>query len=316
MKKKHIKNLGFISLIFFLGIIFIPVLIKQFTETEKRQFHGKRLNEMNYQEVKFKNEEQELSLAGMLFIPQVEGSLPAVVIIPGSGTSQRENIWYLTLAAYLQDNGILVLLPDKRGSGQSEGNWRSSNFEDLASDVIAAVTYLKSQDKLQITNIGVIGMSQGGQIAPIAANKDSDIGFIVNVVGSAVTMHEQFYFEEKNNLQEIGFLPVISSLIAKLSTYYHINIGNNKEFWKLVGNFNSIDYWEKIKVNVLVLYGENDTNTPTHESVNKLNSLNKNNIYIKIYYDSGHALEDPKHLGSSIFRKDALMDIKEFILAQ
>ncbi len=155
----------------------------------------------------------------------MEGPFPAVVMIHGSGSSKRDNIWYLTLATYLQHNEILVLLPDKRGSDQSEGSWRTSGFGDLASDAIAAVEYLKSQNTYAILNLGVIGLSQGGQIAPIAANKCSDIDFVVNICGAAVPMYEQLLYEETNNLKEIGFLPVISAVLARLTTYYILILG-------------------------------------------------------------------------------------------
>jgi uncharacterized protein len=316
MKSKHIKKAGLILSVFLLGVLVIPVLTAQLKETEKRDFHGKRLNELNFTETKFKNEEQNLSLAGLLFFPPGEGPFPAVVIIHGSGTSQRDNMWYLTLADYLQKNGMLVLLPDKRGSEKSEGNWRTASFEDLATDAIAAVSYLKSQHNVENSKIGVIGMSQGGQIAPIAASKCPDINFVVNVVGGALPMHEQFIYEEKNNLREIGFLPLVSNSLARLTTFYHINIGNNKHFWKTIGNYDAIDYWKKMNVEALIMYGENDTNTPSHESAERLKSMDKSNIDIIIYNDSGHALEEPIHVGKSIFRKDALTDIKEFIFSQ
>lgn len=316
MKKKNIRNTGLFFFGFLLGVLIIPVLISQLKETEKREFYGKRLHELNFTEIKFKNEVQNLSLAGLLFSPPGEGPYPAVVLIHGSGTSQRDNMWYLTLTDYLQKNGILVLLPDKRGSEKSEGNWRLASFEDLATDAIAAVSYLKSQNDFEITDIGVIGMSQGGQIAPLAASKCPDINFIVNVVGGALPMREQFLYEETNNLTEIGFLPTISKILARLTTHYHISIGNNKTFWQSIGRYDPVKYWKKINVEALIMYGENDTNTPSHESAERLKSLNKSNIDVIIYNDSGHALEDPIDIGKSIFRKDALAEIKEFIFSQ
>ncbi len=316
MKNKRTRNIGLIFLGVLFGILVIPVLISQLKETEKREFYGKRLHELNFTEIKFKNEVQDLSLSGLLFSPPDEGPCPAVVIIHGSGTSQRDNMWYLTLVDYLQKNGILVLLPDKRGSEKSQGNWRSANFEDLATDVIAAVSYLKSQNDYQITDIGVIGMSQGGQIAPIAASKCSDINFIVNVVGGALPMREQFLYEETNNLIEIGFLPIFSKILARPTTHYHMNIGNNKTFWQSIGLYDPIEYWENINVKTLIMYGENDTNTPTDKSAKRLEALNKKNIKVIIYKDSGHALEEPIYTGKSIFRTDALTEIKKFIYTQ
>ena len=96
---------------------------------------------------------------------------PGVVIVHGSGTSQRDNGWYLTLVQYLQEHGVVVLLPDKRGSAQSAGDWRTASFDDLATDTLAAVAWLKLQDAVDPDKIGVIGLSEGGHIAPMVANQ-------------------------------------------------------------------------------------------------------------------------------------------------
>ena len=53
------------------------------------------------QEVYFRNEAQNLNLAGLLFTPEGIGPFPGVVIIHGSGTSNRGNCWYLTLVHHL-----------------------------------------------------------------------------------------------------------------------------------------------------------------------------------------------------------------------
>ena len=47
-------------------------------------------------------------LAGLLFVPQGEGPSPAAVIIHGSGTSRRDNRWYLTLTQYLSRIRLLL----------------------------------------------------------------------------------------------------------------------------------------------------------------------------------------------------------------
>lgn len=75
-------------------------------------------------------------------LKQPERRILHVVIIHGGGTSQRDNDWHLSMVSYLQSNEVLVLLPDKRGSEKSAGDWRTASFEDLATDTLAAVQYL------------------------------------------------------------------------------------------------------------------------------------------------------------------------------
>jgi dienelactone hydrolase len=248
----------------------------------------------------------------MLFVPEGNGPFPAAVIIHGSGTSRRDNGWYLTLTHYLQENGIVVLLPDKRGSEISQGDWRKASFEDLATDTLAAISFLNDQEQIPITTIGIGGLSQGGHIAPLVASESSDVAFLVNIVGACLPMHELLVYEETHNLREMGFLPGISNILAYPSSWMIRNI-SQKEFWNAIGNFDPLPYWERITTSSLVLHGEKDTNVPSAMSAARLRSLEKPNIAIKIYVGSGHALEDPEGIGNSFFRKDALRDIREFI---
>ena len=296
-------------------ILFIaPVLISQLTESEGRRFHGVKLEDTRYVEISFQNTAQEIGLGGMLFVPQGDGPFPAVVVIHGSGTSHRDNGWYLTLTQYLQENGIVVLLPDKRGSEKSEGAWRTASFDDLATDTWAAIQFLKDQGQVALSHIGIVGMSQGGWIAPVVAGKSSDVAFLINVVGASVSSHEQLLYEENQNLREIGFLPGFSNLVAYLSTSYLKNIGQ-RDFWDAIGDFDPLPYWETLAISSLTLYGQDDTNVPSAESAARLRSLMNPSIEVRIYEGSGHALEDPEGHGDSIFREDALGEIRDFILA-
>lgn len=306
------KYTGILVLLVILVLFIVPVLITQVTHPEGRRFRGVVLEDTQYTEINFRNTVQHIELGGMLFVPSGEGPFPAVVVIHGSGTSMRNNRWYLTLTQYLQENGVAVLLPDKRGSEKSQGDWRSADFEDLATDTLAAIQYLKDQDMVAISEIGVVGMSQGGWIAPIVANQSLDVAFIVNLVSAAVTPQEQLLYEENHNLRQMGFLPGISNLVAFMSTA-HIKSHRQKEFWDAIENFEPLLYWKQLTVDALVLYGREDTNVPSVDSAESLRALKNPQIQVRIYDGSGHALADPVDLGDSIIREDALEDIRDFI---
>jgi dienelactone hydrolase len=293
-------------------IIALPVGIKQLVGEESRSFQVVKLEDTVYKEVSFQNPSQNIKLGGMLFIPDGDGPFPAAVIIQGSGASRRDRNWNLTLAQYLQTNGVVILIPDKRGCDQSEGNWQTASFEDLATDTLAAISYIKNQNDVTISPIGVIGMSQGGWIAPIVVDNSKDISFLVSFSGAAVTTHEQLLYEVNYNLRQLGFLPGISNLIAFPSTLVLTEI-SQKELWDAIGNFDPIPYWERITTRCLVLLGREDTNVPAEESEVRLRSLNKSNIDVKVYEGSGHGLEDPVEVGDKYIRDDVLLDILNFI---
>jgi dipeptidyl aminopeptidase/acylaminoacyl peptidase len=301
-----------IILVTFLAVIFGPVLLTKLNQKTPRRYQGVNLSDLKYTEVTFCNEAQEITLAGMLLVPQGKGPFPAVIIIHGSGTSVRDNKWYLTLSSHLQDSGVAVLLPDKRGSVNSEGDWRTSSYHDLATDTLAAVNYLLGQGLVPISEVGIIGLSQGGNISPLVAVQSPDIAFLVNIVGPPLPAYNVLIYEETHTLREMGFLPGISDLIARISTLVLRQI-TQKSFWDAVGNFEGLSYWKGLTIPALVLYGSEDTNVPSQASRDALDGLDKDNIAIIIYQGSGHALDDPPGQGDSIFRQEALDDIMDFI---
>ena len=295
-----------------LAVLFVPVLVKQLMPADSRQLERVALADTRHVEISFQNQTQNLTLGGLLFVPVGDGPFPAAVVIHGSGTSRRDNGWYLTLTKHLQDSGIVVLLPDKRGSEESEGNWRTSSFDDLATDTRAAIGYLREQQSVPVSGIGVIGMSQGGWIAPLVAKQEQELMFLVSIVGSVVTPREQLLYEENHNLRQLGFLPGISNVLAYVGSANVRHLAQ-PELYKLIVDYDPLPYWSDISVDSLALFGADDTNVPSAESAQRLTSLGNPNTRVKVYDDSGHALESPPGRGNSIIRIDALEEISVFI---
>jgi dienelactone hydrolase len=289
-----------------------PVVVHQLNPPPARKLVGERPDPARYTDVTFSNKEQGIRLGGRLFVPSGSGPFPAAVIIQGSGGSRRDNGWYLSLAHYLQDHGIAVLLPDKRGSDSSGGDWRNASFEDLATDARAAVRFLHAEQPFSVGAVGVVGMSQGGWIAPVVAGQSKDVAFVIDVVGSAVTTHEQLIYEEDHNLRQMGMLPGISRAVALLSTFV-LRHFTQQSFWNAVGDFDPLPWWRRVDQPVLVLLGKEDTNTPSIRSAELLEALGKPNIRVRIFEGSGHALQDPPGHGNRLLRQDALQAMVDFV---
>lgn len=140
------------------------------------------------EEILFENPKAQIQLAGTLTLPQQEGKCPAVVLITGSGAQNRDEELFghkpfLVLADHLTRNGIAVLRYDDRCTAQSEGDFNSATSVDLADDADAAINYLRSRNEIDKKQIGLIGHSEGGLIAPMLAAKSKDIAFIVLLAG-------------------------------------------------------------------------------------------------------------------------------------
>lgn len=152
------------------------------------------------EEVLFANPEAEIELAGTLTLPEGEGVFTAVVMITGSGAQNRDEELmghkpFLVIADHLTRNGIAVLRYDDRGVGGSGGDAASGTTFDFATDAVSAVRYLKTRP--EIGPIGLVGHSEGGIIAPIAATQCEDIDFIVLLAGTGIRGDKLLLAQEK-----------------------------------------------------------------------------------------------------------------------
>ncbi|WP_027418797.1 alpha/beta hydrolase family protein [Crocinitomix catalasitica] len=147
------------------------------------------------EEVTFLNEVDGVTLAGTLTLPNKKKNYPIVILISGSGPQDRNETAlghqpFLVLSDYLTNNGIGVLRFDDRGVGKSTGVHITSTSFDFANDVSAAVDYIKKRKDLKQSSIGLIGHSEGGLIAPIVANNNKVVDFIVMLAGPGVPCDE------------------------------------------------------------------------------------------------------------------------------
>lgn len=154
----------------------------------------------NVEEVTFRNEKDDITLAGTLTYPKEIKKYPAVVLITGSGAQNRdEEIFnhkpFLVIADHLTKNGFAVLRFDDRGFGESEGNYSLATTMDFAEDVRGAVNFLKTRNEIDKQKIGLIGHSEGGMIASIVASTSDDIAFIVLMAAPGVPGDSILYLQ-------------------------------------------------------------------------------------------------------------------------
>lgn len=144
-----------------------------------------------HEDVTFLNGQADIQLAGTLTVPPGQGLFPAVVLIAGSGPHGRDETVaghkpFLVLSDYLTRYGVLVLRYDKRGIGQSGGNYASATTADLASDAQAAFAYLRRRPEVNAAKVGLIGHSEGAIIAPMVVAGDPQVAFIIMMAASGV----------------------------------------------------------------------------------------------------------------------------------
>ncbi|MGK0453739.1 MAG: alpha/beta superfamily hydrolase [Paraglaciecola sp.] len=154
------------------------------------------------EDVVFKNIEAKVSLAGTLTLPNKNEKFPVVILISGSGPQDRDESFmghkpFLVLADHLTKQGIGVLRFDDRGNGESTGDFGNATTEDFSKDVLSAITYLKTRNDVDIKNIGLIGHSEGGIIAPLVANNSKDVAFMVLLASTGISGTELSVMQSK-----------------------------------------------------------------------------------------------------------------------
>jgi hypothetical protein len=158
-----------------------------------------RVYRTRHEDVVFRNGDVELH--GTLSIPVGAGPHPAVVLVHGSGAATR-NVGFFT-SAY-ERLGIATLSFDKRGAGESTGNWRSAPFADLAGDVLAGVALLRARPDIDAKRIGLDGSSQGGWVGAMAASMSPDVAWLQVRVGSGVSVVENMLYEDVAAMRDEG----------------------------------------------------------------------------------------------------------------
>ncbi|MEI8086148.1 MAG: alpha/beta fold hydrolase [Paludibacter sp.] len=281
-------------------------LSKEKIEKEKVNRPQEPIKPYSYysEDLNFVNKKAGITLAGTLTLPKKVGVFPVVVLISGSGPQNRDEQLlghkpFLVLSDYLTKNGIAVLRFDDRGTADSKGDFKTATSFDFATDVEAAVQYLKTRKEINKKKIGLIGHSEGGIIAPIVAGNSKDIAFIVLLAGTGIPGDQLLLLQQeligkasglsdldiqKNKAINKGAFEIVrkstntEKLKIDLTQYLKKNLKdtlNNKEDlvksqvdqmtspWMLnFLKYNPAIALEKVKCPVLALNGEKDLQVP------------------------------------------------------
>jgi len=140
-------------------------------------------------------------LAFTLDLPPGKGPFPAVVTAHGSGQVTRDQLRWLS--SHFTQLGFAVLRFDKRGVGESTGEYSGVGVENgdrmfglLAGDVAAGVRFLRTRPEIDGRRIGVAGNSQAGWILPHAARELGDLRFMVLISGPVCSVGLENYYSD------------------------------------------------------------------------------------------------------------------------
>lgn len=171
----------------------------RFNQQEIPQLETKKLQDPKepvpylQEEVSIQNPVGNFALRGTLTHPEQDKSIktPCVVLITGSGPQDRnEEILghrpFLVLADRLTLSGYGVLRMDDRGTGKSEGVFNGATSVDFATDIEAAIAFVKTLPYIDTQRIILMGHSEGGMIANMVAAKHPEVYGVISLAGPGV----------------------------------------------------------------------------------------------------------------------------------
>lgn len=161
---------------------------------------GERI-EFNVKEATFHS--RGTALVGRLVMPAGRSKVPVVVLL--SGSEQDSALDTLFLQRLLPARGVGAFVYDKRGTGRSAGAY-TQDFGLLADDAVAAMREARRLAGSRLTRIGYQGGSQGGWVAPLAANR-AHVDFVIVGYGLAVSVIDEDQEEVEIEMREKGHSP-------------------------------------------------------------------------------------------------------------
>ena len=150
------------------------------------------------------------ALAGRLVMPKGEAQVPIVVLLHGSEQASAlsdSSLQTYFLQHMLPSEGVGAFVYDKRGTGKSGGHY-TQDYSLLADDAVAALRKARRLAGARAGRIGYQGGSQGGWVAPIAANRTS-ADFVIVCFGLAVNVIDEDQEAVELQMREKGYSPEV-----------------------------------------------------------------------------------------------------------
>ncbi len=146
-----------------------------------------------------------VTLSGTLLVPSGPGPFPAVVLLPGRGASSRDQA--AADARLFATHGIAAYAYDKRGTGSSTGDWRSTiALNDQVGDAVAAVAAVRRQPGIDPSRVGVWGVGQGAWLAPFVG-EHADVAFLILLNTNAAPLGQEEVWHAGDAVRARGYSP-------------------------------------------------------------------------------------------------------------
>lgn len=179
---------------------------------------------------------------------------PTVILVHGFGVTKSEDGMFDSLTKELSENGFLVYRFDFSGCGESEGDYSKTSLSKLKSDLAKILDFVKSQQKVDSSKIGILAQSFGTATTVALAPK---IQCLV-MTGSISHPREIIskLFGEGYNPEGISVRRKDNGTLTRIKP----------QFWKDFENYNLLESIKKIHCPILFIHGSKDDKVPLSET--------------------------------------------------
>jgi dienelactone hydrolase len=241
------------------------------------------------------------TLAATLSLPPSgEAPFPAVVLVHGSGKTTRAD--QQRASDRWLDMGFAVLAYDKRGVGESTGDYDNVGVRTspvrmplLGRDALAALRVLRSRPGIDPRRIGFYGISQAGWIIPSAAAGASpgEVAFIVVNSGPVGSVGQEDVYSDATG---DGIRPHEALSVAQIDARVDAYTGPQ--------GFDNLPALRTLQVPTLWLLGDADESIPVRHAIRNVRALIDAGrpITLRVYPGARHGLFTP--MGPAPFWED------------
>ena len=239
-------------------------------------------------------------IVGDLHLPPTASAqtpVPAVVGVHGSGPAAGEYArnWE-DIGARLAAVGIAYFGYDKPGCGASTGDYTSLTLHDRAQETLAATAAVAAEPETDANRIALLGGSQGGWVAPLAAVACDTVTAIVSISGPGVTVAECEEYQVQAEGAHDGYTPdeIAQALDLYRRTLARLRAGDDPadvlaaevhllgtrvaalaevtnvkdlEFFARIADYDPVPALERLRCPILAIFGADDVHVPTTPSV-------------------------------------------------
>jgi dipeptidyl aminopeptidase/acylaminoacyl peptidase len=239
--------------------------------------------------------DQQVSIKGnsyqipaILTLPEskTQQPLPIVIMLHGTASNKNEvgNL-YQRMAVQLAEHNIASIRFDFAGSGESPVDYQLYDLKSAVNDVLSVYQFIQKQKKIQRNAIHLLGFSQGGLIAQLAAiNPKLPVKSMVTwstVAGNGISSFKSFFDEYQQEAKENGFAPIKYPWLAHALNF------SDKWFTQIRDN-TSLTQMASYQGSLLAVAGEADKTVPWQNSLSLVKGAKQSKASLYLIKNANH----------------------------